>query len=131
MPRSPVALPPDLRARLERARLDSLALFRALDRLDLRAREIPQGLLRALFELDADYAEALWALDQPPGRFDLAAMLRDTRAALDRLPAAQAKLRQNLPSRIQPRLHALESAIRGALGPREAYNDIPGRDQDG
>lgn len=131
MRRSRVALPPDFRARLERARLDNLALFRALDRLELPAREIPQGLLRALFKLDADYAEALWVLDQPRGRFNLSAMLRDTLAALDQLPSAQAKLRQNLPSRIQPRLHALESAIRGALDPREAYNDIPGRTQEG
>ena len=131
MRRSRVALPPDFRARLECARLDSLALFRALDRLELRASEIPQGLLRALFELDADCAEALWVLGQPRGRFNLPAMLRDTRAALDRLPGAQAKLRQNLPSRIQPYLHALESAIRGALDPREAYNDIPGRTQEG
>ena len=129
MPR--VALPPDFRARLERARLDSLALFRALDGLDLRASEIPQGLLRALFNLDADYAEALWALDQPRESFNLAAMLRDTLAALDRLALAQAKLRRQLPSRIHPRLHALESAIRGALDPREAYTGIPGRDQDG
>lgn len=128
MPR--VALPPDFRARLERARLDSLALFRALDRLELGASEIPQGLLRALFDLDADYAEALWALDQPRGRVNLPAMLRDTLAALDRLPVSQENLRQKLPSRIHPRLHALERAIRTALDPREAYNDIPGRDQD-
>ncbi len=129
MPR--LALPPDFRARLERARLDNCALFRALDRLDLHPTEIPQGLLRALFELDADYAEALWVLDQPRGRFDLAAMLRDTLAALEKLPVAQATLRQQLPPRIHPRLHALESAIRAALDPREAYTDIPGRDQDG
>jgi hypothetical protein len=129
MPR--VALPPDLRTRLEGARLDSLALFRALDRLDLRAREIPQGLLRALFDLDADYAEALWVLDQPRGRFNLAAMLRDTLVALEKLPGAQAALRRQLPSRIHPRLNALESAIRTALDPREAYHDIPGRDQAG
>lgn len=126
----PGALPPDLRARLERARLDSLALFRAVDRLALRAAEIPQGLLRALFALDADYAEALWVLDHPHG-VNQAAMLRDTLAALDRLPGAQAALRRQLPSRIHPCLHALESAIRTALDPREAYNDIPGRDQDG
>jgi hypothetical protein len=50
----------DLRSRLEAARLDLLALFRALDRMDLTAREIPQLILRQLFELDADYAEALW-----------------------------------------------------------------------
>jgi hypothetical protein len=102
-----------------------------VDRLALPAREIPPGLLRALFALDADYAEALWALDQPRGRVHLAAMRPDTLAALDRLPGAQAKLRQNLVSRIQPRLHALESAIRMALDPREAYNGIPGRTQEG
>ncbi len=130
MPRHRVALPPDFRARLECARLDSLALFRALDRLDLHASEIPQGLLRALFDLDADYAEALWVLDQPRGRFNLAAMRRDTLAALDRLPLAQEHLRQKLPSRIHPRLHALERAIRTALDPREAYHGIPGRDPD-
>jgi hypothetical protein len=50
----------DLRSRLEAARLDLLALFRALDRMDLTAREIPQLILRQLFELDADNAEALW-----------------------------------------------------------------------
>ena len=73
-----VALPPDLRPRLENARLDLLALFRALDRMDLSPAEIPQQLLRQLFELDADYGEALWALDQPPGKLNQHAMLRDT-----------------------------------------------------
>ena len=63
--RSPLTIPGDLRARLEVARLDLLALFRALDRMDLSPEEIPQRLLRQLFEMDADYAEALWALDQP------------------------------------------------------------------
>ena len=29
--------------------------------------EIPQGLIGQLFEMEADYAEVLWALDQPPG----------------------------------------------------------------
>ena len=53
-------IPVDLRARLERARLDLLALFRALDRMDLSPAEIPQRLIRQLFELDADYVEALW-----------------------------------------------------------------------
>jgi hypothetical protein len=48
--------PDNLRARLEGARLDLLALFRALDRMDLSAAEIPQRLLRQLFELDGDYA---------------------------------------------------------------------------
>ena len=56
--RSSPEIPVDLRARLEVARLDLLALFRALDRMDLSAEEIPQRLLRQLFERDADYAEA-------------------------------------------------------------------------
>jgi hypothetical protein len=67
--RSAVEVPADLRARLEAARLDLLALFRTLDRMDLAPSEIPQRLIRQLFELDADYAEALWALDQPPERW--------------------------------------------------------------
>ena len=65
MRRSKVVIPPDLKSRLETARLDLLALFRSLDQMDLSAREIPQRLLQQLFELDADYAEALWVLDQP------------------------------------------------------------------
>src|SRR5881628_1294897 len=59
-------IPVDLRARLEAARLDLLALFRSLDQRQLSAAEIPQPLLRQLLELDADFAEALWALDQLP-----------------------------------------------------------------
>src|SRR4029077_3676052 len=95
--RSSVAIPADLRTRLEAARLDLLGLFRALDRMDLTPLEIPQRLLQQLFELDADYVEALWALDQPKGSFDLRAMLRDTLAALEQLPQAQARFRKNLP----------------------------------
>ena len=49
----------DLRSRLEAARLDLLALFRALDQMELSSAEIPQRLMRQLFEMDADYAEAL------------------------------------------------------------------------
>ena len=84
---SALEIPGDLPARLEVARLDLLALFRALDRMDLSPAEIPQRLLRQLFELDADFAEALWALDQPEGNFDRRAMLRDTFTALDQLPS--------------------------------------------
>jgi hypothetical protein len=123
-----VVIPPDLRTRLETARLDLLTLFRALDQMDLTPREIPQLLLRQLFELDADYGEALWALDQPPGRLNLRAMLRDTSAALERMPRMVAKFRKLLPSRTNARLPALERAIRENLNPREAYNMVPGRD---
>jgi len=52
--RSPLTIPGNLRARLEVARLDLLALFRALDRRNLSPDEIPQRLLRQLFEWDGD-----------------------------------------------------------------------------
>jgi len=123
-----VEVPADLRARLEAARLDLLALFRALDRMDLTPSEIPQHLIRQLFELDADYAEALWALDQPPGRLDLTLMLRDTLAALAQLPELSLRFRKNLPPRAHPVLTQLQLALRQNLLPVEAYDMVPGRD---
>ena len=125
--RSTAEIPADLRARLEGARLDLLALFRALDRMDLSPTDIPQRLIRQLFELDADYVEALWALDQPPGSLDLHGMLRDTLAALDQLPAACARFHTNLPRRAQSILAQLEITVRRGLDPAEAYSMVPGR----
>src|ERR1700689_1415116 len=121
-------IPADLRARLETARLDLLALFRALDRMHLTPQQIPQRLIRQLFELDADYVEALWGLDQPPGKLSVSALLRDTQAALEQLPAACSRLRENLPSGAQITLSRLELSIRPKLNPAEAYNMVPGRD---
>jgi hypothetical protein len=126
--RSPREIPGDLRARLEVARLDLLALFRALDRMDLSPKEIPQGLLRQLFEKDADYAEALWALDQPEASLDRRAMLRDALTALDQLPSACAQFRKQLPARAYLTLEPLERTLRKKLNPKEAYNMVPGRD---
>jgi hypothetical protein len=126
--RSPLEIPGDLRARLEVARLDLLALFRALDRMDLSGEEIPQRLLRQLLKRDADYAEALWALDQVEGSLDRRRMLRDTLKALDQLPSASAQFRKQLPARAHPTLEHLESSIRKKLNPKEAYNMVPGKD---
>ena len=120
-------IPPDLRVRLETARLDLLALFRALYRMQLRPAEIPQRLIHQLFELDADYAEALWALDQPPVSLDLRAMLRDTLAALDQLPEACARFRTHLPRAAHAILAQLEITVRSGLNPAEAYSMVPGR----
>src|SRR5450631_2473863 len=117
-----VEIPKDLRPRLETARLDLLALFRALDRLGLTPKQIPQRLIRQLFELDADFAEALWGLDQPPGKFNVKAMLRDTLAALEQLPAACSRLRNNLPRHVHLPLSQLELTVRTNLSPQEAYN---------
>ena len=126
--RAPANIPVDLRRRLETVRLDLLSLFRALDRMDLSPAEIPQRLLRQLFELDADYAEALWALDQSPGTLDMHAMLRQTLAALEQLPKALARFRTKLPPRVRSALTQLESTVRKELDPPLAYNMVPGRD---
>jgi hypothetical protein len=125
---SPIEIPADLRLRLETARLDLLALFRALDQMDLTPLEIPQRLIRQLFELDADYVEALLVLDQPAANYNLKAMLRDTLAALEQQPEAVERFRRNLPERAHPRLEALEAGIRKKLNPKEAYSMVPGRD---
>ena len=126
--RDPEESPVDLRTRLEAARLDLLALFRALDQMDLSPAEIPQRLIQQLFELDADCVEALWALDQPRHSLDCHAMLRDTLASLEQLPAACTQFRKYLPRRAHPRLQTLEACIRKELDPREAYNMMPGND---
>jgi hypothetical protein len=60
----------------QRFHLDGVA------QMDLTALKIPQSLLRQLFKFDADYAEALFALDQRPRRFKLQAILRHASACL-------------------------------------------------
>ena len=125
---SPAQVPADLRARLESARLDLKALFRALDRMNLSPSEIPQRLIRQLFELDADFVEALWALDQPPLSLNLHAMTRDTLASLEQLPELSSRFRKNLPNTARPVLAQLESTFRQHLDPTEAYSMVPGRD---
>jgi hypothetical protein len=129
MPRhASTPIPPDLRSRLEAARLDLLALFQALDQMDLLPAEIPQRLLRQLFELDYDYVQGLWALDKPPEKLDVGAMVRDTLAALEQHPEASDRFKRFLPERALPTLANLEPDIRKSLSESEAYNGVPGRD---
>lgn len=121
-------IPPDLRTRLEAARLDTLALLRALDHARVLPAHLPQPHTQDLFALDADCAEALWALDQPAGSLDRRAMLRDTVAALDALPKARQQVRTRLPTTATLSVVRFEKTIRAALDLSEAYNDVPGRD---
>jgi hypothetical protein len=122
-------VPSDLRNRLEMARLDLLALFRALDRLTLTAHEIPQEELHGLFELDADFAEALDVMDNPPPfPINNKAMVRDTVASLNALPQAQKSFFRLLPVSSRPKVTALQKDIRNALAQHEAYHSIPSRD---
>jgi len=115
-----------LRPRLEAARLDLRALYRALDRM-LLAQELPAGL-RRLQELDADFAEALWVLDQPRGRFNLSAMIEDTWAALSRLAPARAAFLASFDDETKAAIEERAQATRTVLSPTDAYLEIPGRD---
>jgi hypothetical protein len=123
-PRPPV--PSDLRARLEQARLDTLALLRALDQALISPPDLPQPALAELAALDADCAEALWALDQPTGALNLSAMVRDTLTSLDALVSVREAVRRGVPPAGRARLQMVEPLIRATLDPREAYNDLPG-----
>lgn len=118
-------LPSDLEPELEAARLDRLALFRALDRVGLAAAEIPQGLLRELFELDADFAEALHVLDFPLRGLDLRAMTADTRASLRRLPPKRRQFLDGLPARAVSLLDRSVATIRASLALSDARHSIP------
>lgn len=118
-------IPSDFRKRLEDARLDSLALFRGLDQLDLTDEEIPQSLLHELFELDADYAEALWALEQPPHALDLGAMVRDTLDSLTRRSEVLEDLLSGIPARASGPLAEQRANIRTGLTVADACRDIP------
>src|SRR5882724_820377 len=115
-----------LRPRLEAARLDLRALYRALDRM-LLAQELPAGLQR-LQEPDADLAEALWVLDQPRGRFNLAAMIEDTLASLNRLVSARATFLASFDDDTKAAIEERAQATRTVLSPTDAYLEIPGRD---
>lgn len=117
-----------LRPRLEAVRLELRALYRALDRMRL-AQHLPVQLLR-LQELDADFAEALWVLDQPVGKFDVLAMIEDTTASLNRLPAAREALLATFDAPTRAELEERAQLTRGVLAPQDAYLEIPGRDPD-
>ena len=114
-----------MREVLEMSRLKLLALFRSLDRLHL-AQKLPREL-RALFELDADLAEALWGLDQPLGRLDVKAMTRDTVASLGAIPEVLAAFFALLSASEQTQLARTVNAVRAGLSASDAYLQIPGR----
>jgi hypothetical protein len=115
-----------LRPQLETARLDLHALYRALDRM-LLAQGLPVEL-RHLQELDADFAEALYVLDRPPGRLDWRAMIGDTRASLQRLQTARESFLARFDAATRAELEERAQRIRDALLPQDAYLEIPGRD---
>ncbi len=119
-------VPVELRNNLEKARQEQLALFRGLDRVDVSAQEMPQKELKKLMELDADCAEALWALDNPRG-LNLRKMVRDTEKSLLRIPKVRKQLLAKLPERVLIPLANHEAQILTTLTLQDAYQDIPGK----
>lgn len=93
----------------------------------LLAQDVPVGL-RRLHELDADFAEALWVLDQPRGRFNLRAMVDDTLASLSRLAPARAAFLASFDEVTRALIEERARLMRRVLLPTDAYLEIPGRD---
>ncbi len=120
------ALPPDLRQRLEGARLELRALFRAADLL-LVGQELSDEL-HQLFELDADFAEVLHLMDLAPRGIDIKAMLRDTEGSFQQVSSARAEFLATLRALDRKRLEAHALTVRPTLALADAYIDIPGRD---
>jgi len=118
--------PNDLQARLEAARLHLLALFRALDQPYFARFRFPQDALLVLFQLDADFAEALAVGNHPLARLNVRAMVADTLASLQRLQAAEKRFLDHLdPAALRP-LEQARSALRISLITDDAYHGIPG-----
>jgi hypothetical protein len=63
-----------------------------------------------LFELDADYVEALWGLDEPHGKLKVRTLLRDTLAALEQLLEACSRFRKTFPVQAHAPLSTLNPA---------------------
>lgn len=127
---SGVDIPADLCARLEHARLDNLALMRALDRHHLADHLTEDPALRAFGELEADCAEAQQVILTPPS-FGISweQMVRDTEASLHALPLARERVRALLEPAEQEVLRSIESAIRGSLDQSDVFR--MGRDGGG
>jgi hypothetical protein len=116
-------VPAGLRTQLEAARLENLALMLALDRGLSVGMPLPREEFLVLGQLDADCAEALWALNQSAYSLNVPSMVARTLAALQRLPLARKRLRDAVPAYPQQ----LEDELRVTLHPDEAYSQVPGR----
>ena len=116
-----------MRPRLENARHDALALTRTVDLLALTLDDLPPAI-QDLFELDADFAEALWALGQPVGAVNFRVVVKDTIAALNSWAPAYQRFVAALDPRTRARLVQRLPAVRATLLTADAYVDVPGGD---
>ena len=94
----------------------------------LLAQDLPEEL-RRLQELDADFAEALWVLQQAPGkasrRFDMAMMTRDTLRSLDQLADARERFLAEFDVTTRAQIENRAQATRNVLPVADAYLEIP------
>jgi hypothetical protein len=120
-----MVVPPELRTELEEARLGLRALYRAMDQSHI-AQHLPPKV-RRLFELDADFAEALWVLDQPNRLYNLSQMVRDIHASLARLSPALEDFLASIAPEERRSLERDAKEVRKELPREAAYLDIPGR----
>ena len=100
--------------------LPYFALFRGLDRVDVSAQEMPQKELKKLRALDADCAEALWALANPRG-LKLRKMMKDTERSIRRI---RKELLAKLPERILAPLANHNAQILTTLTLQDTYRNI-------
>ena len=119
------AIPTELRGNLENARLHALAITRALDTLGYRPADLPPQL-HALFELDADFAEALHVLEKPPKKLNVDAMLGDTERSLALWPKRVADFTAALAPDARQALARRVEAVAVTLEVKDAYRDLPG-----
>ncbi len=71
---------------------------------------------------------ALYALDQPFGRLDVAAMVHDTLASLEAIPSARKNFQGTLSRSEQRRLADRIAVVRATLQAEDAAGQVPGRD---
>lgn len=114
-----------MRKKLEDVRLEALALSRSLDTLGLTLADMPPTL-RELFELDADFAEALWALDQPAKALNFDRMLKDTEAALRLWPRQVSRFTAALNPVTAEQLERRLPVVHATLDAGDAYRGVPG-----
>ena len=90
------------------------------------SQQLPDELHR-LFELDADFAEALHVMDIDLRGIDVRAMLRDTEASFAEVSDARAEFLDTLDAPIRKRIETRVAVVRATLDTDDAYLDIPGR----
>jgi hypothetical protein len=73
-------------------------------------------------------AEALWVLDHPLGRFNVAAMTQDSLASIEAVLQTLAEFLETLPLNDRIKVAELMPAVRKSLSKEDAYNQLPGRD---